>query len=466
MLTSWGTHLARALRLVVLLPLVLSQLEVGSIAVWLLFTTIGSYVVLIDFSLTATFSRAIAFAMGGAQSIGDLRRAPSERADEAPNEQLLTRICSTQQLTYRYYSLFILLPVGLVGTLALLRPIAALPAPDVGWAAWALVLLGLAARVRDYQYIGFLTGADRIALLARWQTLVEVGSVVSCVAVVLAGKGLLALVFAEQLWAVIGMLCNRRLCRKVRGGLFSRCVAGPFDRRVFDSLWQRVWRSGLGVVFSFGLPQASGLIYAQVATSAQTATFLLHWQLIRMISTFSLPPFYTLLPRLASLRAQGRVAEQVAVARRGMMWSAATFVVCFALIGLLGKKFLALVSSNADFDGGWLWWLIGVAFLAERFGSMHLNLYSTTNHIIWHRVSLGHGVVYLVISLALLPTAGAFAFPAGMLAGLLGFYVPMSLRHSYRTFELSFRRFDAAVLAGPTAVMLLYAGYLVLSATL
>ena len=356
--------------------------------------------------------------------------------------------------------------MGWVATLALRRPIAALSDPETGWLAWGAVLVGLAARVRDNQYASFLTGTNRIALLARWQIVVEAGSFLTCVAVLLAGKGFLELVLAEQLWAVLGMLRNRQLCRSAADGLFTRSVTGPFDRQIFASLWQRVWRSGLGVVFAFGLPQASGMIYAQVATSGETAMFLLSWRLIQMIGTFSLPPFYTQLPRLASLRAQGRVAEQVRLARRGMSWSAATFVTGFALVGLLGAELLRLADSKAAFDGGWLWWLIGLAFLVERFGSMHLQLYSTTNHIIWHKVSFGYGVGYLAVSLALLPAVGAFAFPAGMLAGLLAWYVPMTLRRSYATFGLSFRRFDAAVLAGPLAVMLLYAAYLTLSLNL
>ena len=461
-LTSWGSQVTRGLRLVVLLPLVLGRLEIGEIAVWLLFSTILSYIALIDFGLTATFSRAIAYAMGGAESIGDLRRAPEPGPGSSPNEPLLGRICSTQQAVYRRFSLLILVPIGLIGTLALVRPIAALSAREPAWIAWGVVLLGLAARLRDNQFVGYLTGADRIALLARWQTLVEAGSVATCVAVLVAGGGLLELIVAEQLWVVLGMLRNRGLCRRIRGGLFRRCVGGPFDPKIFDSLWQRVWRSGVGIVFSFGLPQASGLIYAQVAGPAEAAAFLLNWRLIQMIGMFSMPPFYTLLPRLASLRAQGRVPEQVRLARRGMSLSAAAFAAGFALTGLLGAELLRLAGSKASFDGGWLWWLIGLAFLADRFGAMHLQLYSTTNHIIWHRVSFGYGIGFAVVSLALLPYAGAFAFPAGLLAGLLGFYVPMTLRHSYPTFELSFRRFDGVVLAVPLAVMALYAGYLAL----
>ena len=461
-LTSWGSQVTRALRLVVLLPIVLSRLEVGEIAVWLLFQTLLSYVVLIDFGLTATFSRAIAYAMGGAESVGDLRHAPEPGSEDRPSEKLLRKICSTQQVVYRRFSLVILAPMGLIGTLALVRPIAALAASEDAWIAWGAVLVGLAARLRDNQYVGYLTGANRIALLARWQTLVEAGSVLTCVAVLLAGGGLLELVVAEQLWVVLGLLRNRQLCRQVEGGLFARCVAGPFDRSIFDSLWQRVWRSGLGVVFSFGLPQASGLIYAQVASSAESAAFLLNWRLIQMIGMFSMPPFYTLLPRLARQRARGLVPEQVRLARRGMAWSLATFAAGFALTGLLGAELLRLAGSKASFDGGWLWWLIGLSFLTERFGAMHLQLYSTTNHIIWHRVSFGYGIGFAVVSLALLPALGAFAFPAGMLAGLLGFYVPMTLRRSYATFDLSLRRFDAVVLAGPLAVMLAYAGYLAL----
>ncbi len=99
---------------------------------------------------------------------------------------------------------------------------------------------------------------------------------------------------------------------------------------------------------------------------------------------------------------------------------------------------------------------------AERYGAMHLNLYSTTNHIISHVANGVSGVVFVVVSALLVPRAGVYAFPAGLLAGNLGFYAWYSALHSYRAFNLRFWSFERWSMLPPLTIVLLYIGWAML----
>lgn len=93
------------------------------------------------------------------------------------------------------------------------------------------------------------------------------------------------------------------------------------------------------------------------------------------------------------------------------------FVVGFAGTAFVVEPLLKLIGSNAAFPTPTLWAMMGAAFFAERFGAMHIQLYSTTNHIIWHIANGISGTVYLIVSLGLLTILGAYAFPIGIIVG-------------------------------------------------
>ena len=60
---------------------------------------------------------------------------------------------------------------------------------------------------------------------------------------------------------------------------------------------------------TYGLVQASGILYAQVGTAASIASYLLALSLIQTVSQFSQAPFYSKLPAFARLFAEGKKSE-------------------------------------------------------------------------------------------------------------------------------------------------------------
>ena len=163
---------------------------------------------------------------------------------------------------------------------------------------------------------------------------------------------------------------------------------------------------------------------------------------MQMISQFSQAPFYSKLPVLARLRSEGNLEKQIQVAKWGMTLAYWTYVAGFIGIGLLATPLLRLIGSNAEFVSPLLWGIMGLSMFAERYGAMHINLYSTTNHIINHIANGVAGIIYLVVSLTLFRTIGVYAFPLGTLTGYLGFYCWYSAMHSYKAFGLNFWDFD------------------------
>lgn len=454
--TTWGSFLTRTASIVLVLPLVLNRFNVHEITVWYLFSTIVGMQMLADIGFSPTFSRVIAFAMGGATRLKDLRDIDTTSNSGEPNWDIIAKIYSTMKAIYLRLILLLIVLLAIAGTLALIKPISALDDQQGAWIAWVIVIITSAIALWGNTYVSYLQGVNKIALFRRWETITSIGSIFTSFVVLFLGGRLLALVIATQVWMVISVLRNRFLSRQVEGGRFAGFTGIKIDQGIFDATWPSAWRSGLGVFMSAGLIQASGLIYAQVGSAASVASYLLALRFIQSISLFSQAPFYSKLPMLAKLRAEGNLGEQVKLAKRGMQLSYWTYVIGFIGVGLMADNLLKYIGSNAEFVEPLLWSIMGLAFFVERYGAMHIQLYSTTNHIIWHIANGITGLIYMVISLALLSSIGVYAFPVAILVSYLGFYSWYSAKHSYRAFNLSFLRFEKATVFVPLLFIVSY----------
>ncbi|MEB3179505.1 MAG: hypothetical protein VKL59_10795 [Nostocaceae cyanobacterium] len=460
---TWGSFLTRSLSLVIVLPLILTRLSTEEIALWYLFSTVIGLQLLADVGFSPTFSRVIAFGMGGLNTseLKDLRSVKQSASPREPNWETIEKICSTMQGIYLRLTVISIILLATLGTWALVKPISTIADVTSGWIAWGVILLASTATLLGNTYNSYLQGVNQIALLRRWETLTSLCAIGTSFLVLLLGGDLLGLVIANQGWLVLNILRNRWLCREVENGRFQQFSNKKIDPIVFYAIWSSAWRSGLGVFMSYGLVQLSGIIYAQVGTSGRVASYLLALRLIQMVSQFSQAPFYSKLPLLAKLRSQGNLEQQVSVAKRGMVLAYWSYVVGFIGLGIFAAPLLKLIGSNAEFVSPLLWCLIGLSIFAERYGAMHIQLYSTTNHIIWHVANAISGVIYLVVSLALFKKIGVYAFPVGTLAGYLGFYCWYSGMHSYRAFGLKFWRFESFTML-PQLISMLFFSFLYL----
>ncbi len=458
--TTWGSFASRTLSLILVLPLILTKFTTEEIALWYLFSSFIGMQLLADFGFGTTFTRVIAYSMGGATELQGFRENAKLSAGK-PNYPILEQICSTMGAIYTRLTFGLIFLLGILGTWALIKPISNIPDPQIGWSAWAVILLTTAVTFKGNSYSCYLQGTNHIALLRRWEIFTSSAAIITSTLVLLWGGGILGLVIANQGWAMLNILRNRWLCTQVEDGIFTKFKEkGVITQSIFDAVWPSAWRSGLGIFMSYGLIQISGILYAQVGAAANVASYLLALRLMQVIKDFSTAPFYSKLPLLARLRAEGNLIQQIQMAQRGMQLAHWTFTLGFVAGGLLIPQILVLIGSRATFVDPALWSMMGLAFFAERYGAMHLQLYSITNHILWHIANGITGIIYIAGALILFPYVGIYAFPISMLVSYLSFYTWYSAYYSYKTFKFTFWDYEKKVMLPPLAVLILCIGFI------
>jgi hypothetical protein len=452
---TWGSFSARALPLFVLAPFVFRSLSGVEATLWFLLITLQGLQLLLEATVGMTFIRAIGFAMGGATQLRDQRLPDVDRVMGRANISLLSRIWLTMR---GLYGLVGLVTVVLIGSLALWSApslIAQLENPHEGWAALALFVLGAGLRAYGGLHISYLYGVGRITLLRWWEMCFWVLAFLTALSMLLSGKGLLAVAAAYQIPLLVGLAWNVILTRRDQVGRKGLVRAGGVDWNVFGQLWPGMWRAGIGVASYLGVTQGAGLYYARIGPADEVAVYLFAMSLMRPMMQFAQVPFITKLPQLAALQAAGNRATQVALARRGMFLSYS--LLAGLVLGAAGA--LPILAWVGGGEGArvplLLWAVIGLAAYLERIGGMHLQLYSQTNHIVWHWANGGTAILFVLFSSLLLPGLGALAFPTALCLAILIFYMPYSMWHSYRCFTLAFPKFELRTSGGPLLVMVL-----------
>jgi len=451
---TWLSFLVRSLSLIIVLPLILIRFSTEEIALWYLFITIIGLQMFVDMGLSPTFSRVISYAMGGAD-VNDLK-SPKNKNNGKANWESIECISSEMRRIYSSISWFWTVLLSTAGTALLVIPISQVQDTALAWSAWVVILIVSTIVIKGNIFISYLQGINQIAIFRRWEAITSFGGIIASILVLVFDGNLLGMVIANQGFVLVSIYINRRLSRILEDGHFKNFSIKGKNNKVFDAVWPSAWRSGIGVILTAGLMQLSGIMYAQFGSSAEIATYLLGLRLIITVSSFSQAPFYSKLPLLSRLYAEGKKDELIKISQRGMMLSHWVYVIGFIIIGVAGEKLLILIESNADFPSHLLWILLGIGFFAERYGAMHLQLYSITNQIIWHTVAVWTGLILLIVSVSLLPRYDYLSFAIAKIAAYFGFYSWYCARHSYRKFGMSFLQYESKTTLLPTLVLVVF----------
>ncbi|HHT9146717.1 MAG TPA: lipopolysaccharide biosynthesis protein [Candidatus Wunengus sp. YC61] len=451
---TWTNLSTKILSTIIVLPLLLRRFDTAEIAMWYLFSSLMIIQTFMDLGFNDTFVRVFSFGYGGAgkTNLGDLRVI--SRKERETNWDTIEAIWSTVAWIYARLSVVVFVLYVVVGPLMLKKNILSLQNPKEGWIAYGVITLCSTVQFYGSRYNVYLQGVDKVALVNRWGTIASLCAILTSFAVLYIFGDLLTLVIANQIWIVINVVRNYFLARYVEDGRLKSFRLVGYDRLILQSVWPSAWRSGIGVLMTNGVVNASGLIYAQVGNVKDVASYLLGFRLIQTVVMFSLAPFYSKLPLMARLRAEGKIEEQVVIAKRGMRYAYWVYVAGFLGIGLFADPLLGIIKSNAKFVSPLLWSLMGIAFYVERFGAMHIQLYSTTNHIIWHRANGITGIIYLLLSFGLIRFIGVYSFPVALIVGHLAFYSWYSAKHSYALIGTNYFVFEKNVSIIPSLFLL------------
>ncbi|MBL9126690.1 MAG: hypothetical protein JNL97_03535 [Verrucomicrobiales bacterium] len=406
--------------LLILTPLVVTRLGTAEIAAWYLFSTVIALAALADFGFAPTFSRNIAFALGGASRLGSYAKPnPSGSTAEVgesagtPNWELVRRLVRTLRFVYALTTLAMALCLWAAGRLAVGSTVAALPDPQRGWMAWNVVWVGAALAFAAGGYVTVLTGLNRVAQSQRVGTLGNSLSTLLSALALLLGADLFVLVSVYQTATLLAALAQRFVLVSEFPDLLERCRFG-LDREVFAAIWPPAWRTAAGIAGSTGVAHATSVLVAQIDDTAKVADYLFTMRVFGTLVAFCQAPFYSKIPVFSQFRSRGELATLASSSRTAMHRSFGVFVLGTAACGLFGNFLLGAIHSNARLVDGSFWACLMAVYFLERHHAMHAQIYSTTNHIPFYIPTALGGLANLAIVSLTIRALQAWAVVLGL----------------------------------------------------
>jgi hypothetical protein len=447
-LMTWLSYAARSVSNLGILVFVLNTFPAGDNVLWNLFATIVGMQVLIDFGFRQTFSRLIAYAYGGATEIGllDYTNVKNSNANQESNIPLITSIVSSMMIVYRSLTIVVFSLLITFGTWSMIKPISNASLVQQAWIAWIIVIVTTCINFYSKLYLNFLEGLNYIALVRRVEVFTSIGSIISSYLILIFSPTVLNLILASQFWLVVAALRDYILCNKIEDGLFKKVnIKQPVDKILLKKIWSPAWRSGISGLMSGGVTSLTSIIYAQFGSTESVASYMLALRIMSQIREVSMAPFYSKVPLLAILRVKNNTDTLIKTVKSSMQLSHFVFLIGFICTTFLIKPFLVIIRSEIVFVNMEFWCLLGAAIFANRFGTMHLHTYTSTNHIITHIADTISGLIYIFLIWILSQYSPTYAIPLSMLASYL-FLSCFASFYSYKSLNKgSFWQFEKTV---------------------
>jgi hypothetical protein len=442
------------------LPLLLSRYAAVDIAIWQLFLTLWSFQIVFDAGFGSAFIRVIAYGTVGAKQFDFINQKINENISSGKQDYTFINAVFTVMKSF-YLILFIACLIILLtaGTYFFQKPILASTFPEMGWRNWYFFVVTYPIIIWGNIYVNFLIGNHHIPQLRIGETVFNLLSIITVVLLSLLNCNIHVLIFSYQCWFVLGVLRNFFISKYYLGYIYKYEVEKETIKTVRSLVIGNAYKSGIGIVMSQGVAQGTSILYAQVTSPALLASYLIGLNIANSIKSFAQAPFYSKLPLFASLMGKGQKEELAAISALNMRRVYLIFLFFFFIITLSHEYVFNLIGSKVNFPDLKIWFLIGFGIMIERFGAMHLQMYSTTNHIIWHWLNGLTGIILLISFIITLPLIGLYAFPVSYVIAYLCFYSWYIPKLSYKVLKTTFWKFEANVFVPVIVFFILFATY-------
>jgi len=430
---------------ILLLPLLLTRLSTADLAVWWVFCALGNFANLADFGFGQVISRVYSYLWAGAEDFdAEGLRPPPQRRE--PNLPRIRALSETIRSFYLYLSLGASVILAIVGTLVLLKPSAAVADHRLVWIAWAGYLLTIAYNLGASRWLLACQGLGRVREMQASYLWSGLAYVAAAAMLLLAGWGLLALVVANLLRAVI----IREYCRIVYYAAVPKdadCALRP-DKDIIRRLWPNASKFGVVLIGSFFLANGSVLISSHFLGEQITASFGLTAQIGVFLTGFASLWLSVKWPQLTMLRTHGRLEEMSILFARRLALTMGTFLLLAAIVVVAGNQLLEWKGTHTQ--------LLSTPALIFYFSYLAIQLFYvqfgtlafTENVVPFFKIAIFTGLGMLGLSLIMTRAFGLWGMLVAPLIAECVYSGWFTVRRGFRGQSLKPAEFVRAALSG------------------
>jgi hypothetical protein len=386
---------ARALAMALPLPVLYAYFDTTVVSFWLLITTFQSIIGALSGSLPTISMQMLSYAFAGSNRLTGSTGEHAATKQSGPNRKLMARVNAQLQIVFLILSGLWLLFAITGGTSIIYRSLSALPNMEHGWMMWAVFIILSILRLLIQPMMAFLfavgeTSSARRAEAFTWLA----GALLTPLLLWITHNPVIGL---ASLYApfLVQYFVVRRWARK--NGFECERTKNPEEdeQPIMRLVWQRAWRGTIGTFAGMFTLYGGGFLFAQYATAADLAAFLLALNVLGFIQQFAMSPLYGAMPAMAASYASGDETKLLGLADRVILKS--SWLTALLLVPVpLAFAFAHSIGIDIGFVPVSIWLLLAIATMIARYGATHLHLYAVSNEIKLHIANGLFACLYLI----------------------------------------------------------------------
>lgn len=397
------TYLAQFANLfagVISLPILVFYLTPSEINNWMVFITLGSFIILFEFGFQPTFVRNFSYVLSGAQNLIKTGMDLSSDYKQPINREVLINLKTSAQKIYRIISLCILFLFLPLSTYYIYVINVSLTSVYNVVITYLVFVFGFIFNFY-YGYVNsMLIAVGKIALVQKVIVFNRSLFVLISVLMVILGYGLLSVAVANLITMVLGrvilLIENNKIV--IYQNLNSEQLVNDVKKNpILNTISVNAFKLGATQLGAFFTQRGSILIAAYALSDADSAAYAIAITLVMALFGVSFSAPNAMVPNLSKAAAQNNMDDKVRLLKKAIFWALGTYVMGAIVIMSIAWLNNTYAFFNLEFIAGGQLVLLLMIVLLELNHSVFALFITTNNEVPFVPAALISGTFILLL---------------------------------------------------------------------
>ncbi|MEZ8675362.1 hypothetical protein AB6D13_18585 [Vibrio cyclitrophicus] len=423
--------MSKTLGLFILTPLIITNYGSEEVVIWYITITMTMIILMFDFGFTPTVIRYLIFSKENINSKRvDCKKIKVEGLI-LPGIRLLEYTHLIIKKLYFRISILALLSSIVLGGIYFNGFISSREDEFIYWVAWIIFSICISIRLWANKNIAILQSYQHYALTQRLMMISNLIGITFAILSVLVGLELPYVIIVFQVFSsyyVYTIIKKKCELDNIPKTILNNLQSNGDYKILSKSILLTSFKSGTGILLSTGVFQISILAMAKSYEPSVSASYMFMVQVIRSIGSFTQVPFYAKIPKFNE--SYHKDVESSVLSKNIMLADTKALILMFfgcIVFGLYISSPLDIWKSIVPKQYLDLWLLLSIAFLIERQGAIKVQIYSITNHVVWHYLNGFTGIVFLILLYIVFGLDYIYSFPISIILSYSLIYYPISV---------------------------------------
>lgn len=382
----------------ILLPFILTKMPAEMVGIWVVFASISTFIILLDFGFNPSFARNVTYVFSGVKSLKtEGFESMSKVTEKTVDYGLLKGLIQSMKFFYlrvAVIALVLMLTLGTYYMYALLRNYQGSHMEI--YACWVILSIITCYTLYTYYYDALVQGKGMIKRDKQINTIGQVIYLIISLILILFGFKIFALIIGQLISVIFVRICLRRtFFNEQMKKLLESSVAKP-QKDILKVIYPNAVKVGLTSLGAVMVTR-SGLVIGSLYLSLDmVASYGITYQLIAVITAISNIFIITYQPQIVNLRTVHDNKKIMKIYNKSRLIMLATFLFGGIVMILYGQDVLDLIGSKTTLMPAFIISIALFGALIESNVSMAGTLLLTKNFVPFFKASLISGAAIII----------------------------------------------------------------------